>query len=139
VNPWLLAGGLASGAASIAHLLCLPGGAAAYRRMGAGERMARAVARGEHWPHLVTLGIAAMLALWACWALSGTQVIGRLPLLRPVLVAITTMYLARAAALPVMLRLMPDRSRGFLIGSSLVAFGIGAVHAVGLLTNWREL
>ena len=132
MNLWLLAGATASGLASVTHLLCIVGGEAWYRAVGAGERMARAVASGEMRPHLVTAAIAVILAVWALYALSGAGMIRRLPLLRPVLVGITAAYLIRAAALPIMLRLLPDRSPRFLVVSSIVVLAIGAIHAVGL-------
>jgi hypothetical protein len=132
VNPWLLAGGVASAAAAVAHLLCIPGGARWYRAMGAGERMVRAVARGEARPHLVTLVIAAVLATWAAYALSGAGVLPRLPLLRPVLAGVAAAYLLRGAALPLLRRVMPDRSPAFLAWSSIFVFLMGLVHAIGL-------
>lgn len=135
VNAWLVAGGVASGAAAVAHLLCIAGGAAWYRTMGAGERMARLVEADRLGPHLVTLAIAAVLGLWSAYALSGAGLTRPLPLLRPALVAITAVYLLRAAALPVMLRTMPDRSATFLVVSSAIVLVIGVVHAVGL---WRS-
>ena len=137
LNGWLLAGGVASGVASVAHLLCIGGGAAWYRAMGAGERMTHAVERGDARPHLVTLAIAVALAGWAAYALSGAGVIRRLPLLRPVLVAVTAIYLLSAFALPAMLRLMPDRTRRFLIVSSLVVLAIGVLHLIGISAGMR--
>jgi len=110
MNGWLLAGATASGLASGAHLLCIPGGARCYRAMGAGERRARAVERGEILPHLVTLGIAAVLAGWAAYALSRAGALPRLPLLHPVLFVVTAIYLLRAAALPLLFIVMTDRS-----------------------------
>jgi len=139
MNLWLLAGAAASGLASVLHLLCIVGGEAWYRAVGAGERMARAVATGELRPHLVTAAIAVILAVWALYALSGAGVIQRLPLLQPILVAITAAYLARAAALPMMLRLLPDRSRHFLVVSSIIVLAIGAIHAVGLAAAWEAI
>ena len=65
--------------------------------------------------------------------------IQRLPLLQPILVAITAAYLARAAALPMMLRLLPDRSRHFLVVSSIIVLAIGAIHAVGLAAAWEAI
>lgn len=137
LNGWLVAGGVASGAASVAHLLCIPGGAVWYRAMGAGERMSRAVERGEKRPHLITLAIAAVLAGWAVYALSGAGAIGPLPLLKPALGAITAAYLLRALALPAMLRLMPDRTRRFLVVSFLVVLAIGVLHLIGISAGIR--
>lgn len=133
MNGWLLAGGTASAAAAIAHLLCIPGGACWYRALSAGERMARAVEAGRIIPHFVTLGIATILAAWAAYAWSGAGALPRLPLLEPALVAITGIYLLRAAALPILSTISPDRSPAFLAWSSLVVLLIGGLHLVGLV------
>ena len=106
--------------------------------MGAGERMTRAVAARRVRPHLVTLGVAAMLVVWAVYAWSGAGLIEPLPLLWPVLVAITAIYLLRAATLPVLLRTMCDRSRRFLFVSSAIVLGVGVIHCIGLATAWRD-
>ncbi|MES2419836.1 MAG: hypothetical protein V4595_00910 [Pseudomonadota bacterium] len=118
--------------AALAHLGCIMGGAAWYRFFGAGERMARQAKRGDIMPTIITFAIAAMLATWSLYAFSGARLIPPLPGLRPGLVAITAIYLLRAAAFPLMLRIMPDRSVRFLVWSSLIVFVIGAVHFVGL-------
>lgn len=138
-NPWLMAAGGLSAVASLAHLGCIIGGASWYRFFGAGEGMARLAARGSLKPTLITLCIAAMLAIWAVWAFSGAGILPRLPLLKPVLIAITAIYLLRAAALPLMLRTMPDRGATFLFVSSAIVLAIGLIHAVGLWTGWRTL
>lgn len=138
-NPWLVAGGLASLAAAAAHALCILGGADWYRFMGAGERMARAVERGDSGPVLITMAITAMLLAWSAYALSGAGWIAPLPLLRPALVAITGVYLLRAAALPAMIRGMPDRGTTFLWVSSAIVALIGLVHAVGVYRAWDTL
>jgi len=138
-NGWLIAAGGLSAAASLAHLACIVGGPAWYRFFGAGERMARGAARGAVEPAVITLAIAGMLAIWAVFAFSGAGLIPRLPLLRPALVAITAVYLLRAAALPVMLRTMADRGTPFLVWSSAIVLVIGLIHAVGVWTGWRML
>src|SRR5215468_9676760 len=78
----LVGGAILSGIAAVAHLACIVVGAPAYRFMGAGERMARAVEAGKLRPTLVTLAIASLLSIWAAYALSGAGVIDRLPLTR---------------------------------------------------------
>jgi hypothetical protein len=138
-NHWLLAAAILSGGAAVAHLACIVGGPAWYRTFGAGERMVRMVQQGSATPTLVTLCIAAMLAGWSAYALSGAGVLVRLPLLRPVLTAITAAYLLRAAVLPLLFRLMPDRSTAFLIWSSAIVLGFGLVHATGLALGWAQL
>jgi hypothetical protein len=136
---WLFIGGVLSAAAALAHLACIFGGADWYRFFGAGERMARLVERQSIKPTLITLAITGMLAVCSVYALSGAGVIGRLPFLRPVLIAITTVYLLRAAAFPMMVRMMPDRSAPFLVWSSVIVLVFGIVHAIGLINSWQYL
>lgn len=87
--PLLLAG-VSTGLAALAHLACIALGAPAFRFMGAGERTARAAEAGRMGPVLITLGIAAVLAIWAAYALSAGRHIAPLPLSRPALAAISS-------------------------------------------------
>ena len=137
---WLAVAGCLSLGAALAHLAAIVGGPAWYRTMGAGERIARAVERGDAFPVIVTLAITLILAGWAAYAASGAGLIGRLPLLRPVLIVITAVYLARGLVLfwPGLLR-RPDLSPAFLTWSSLIVLAIGAVHAIGLWKAWAVL
>src|SRR5437868_8788863 len=96
----LIIGAALSAAAAVAHLVCILLGAPAYRFMGAGEKMARAVEARKLRPTLVTLAVAAVLLIWAAYALAGAGVIGGLPLVKLVLVAISAVYLSRAVAFP---------------------------------------
>lgn len=139
-NPWLLAGGAASAVAALAHLACIVGGPDWYRAMGAPERYARAVAQGVWTPALITIGIAAMLSVWAAYGFSGAGVIGRLPLLRVGLVAITAVYLLRGLVMfrPSLLG-RPDLSAGFLLWSSVIVLAIGLIHAIGIWRGWNDL
>ncbi|WP_460830387.1 hypothetical protein [Lysobacter humi (ex Lee et al. 2017)] len=87
----------------------------------------------------MTLGIAAVLGLWAMYALSGAGVIRRLPLLRTALVAITAVYLVRGL---VLLPLMLDADfapTAFDVWSSLICLGYGLVHLLGLVQAWPHL
>ncbi|HMP46063.1 MAG TPA: hypothetical protein PKD99_13260, partial [Sphingopyxis sp.] len=84
-NPgsvWLIAGGWLSVVAALAHVACIFGGPGWYRFFGAGESMARAAARGDWAPTLITLFIASVLLIWAAYAFSGAGWLPRLPLLR---------------------------------------------------------
>lgn len=94
-NPWLIVGGSLSALAALLHLGVIVGGPRWYRFMGAGEGMAQAAARGEWRPALLTLGIAAILAIWAAYAFAGAGLIGRLPLMLIALVGISAVYLLR--------------------------------------------
>src|SRR3546814_1308451 len=58
--------------------------------------MARAAARGDLRPTLITLAIGAILLVWAAYAFSGAGTLPRLPLLRTALIVITAIYLMRS-------------------------------------------
>lgn len=138
-NGWLFAGGLASAAAAIAHLVCIVGGPSWYQAMGAPPGYVRAAARGAWTPALVTLGIAALLGIWAIYALAGAGLIRRLPLMRTALILITLAYLLRGLVVfrPSLGR--PDLSAAFMLWSSLIVLAMGVVHAIGLWRGWHEL
>ena len=133
-NLWLIVAGALSAIASLVHLFCVWGGAPWYRFFGAGERLTRQVENGAIAPAIVTLLIAGMLALWSIYAFSGAGVI---PLLSTALTLITAIYLARAFAFPLLVRMMPDRSRRFLVTSSAIVFAVGLLHAIGLYQGLR--
>ena len=91
----LVAGGALTGVVALLHVGIILGGPGWYRFFGAGERMARLAARGSLYPALVTACIAAVLGVWALYALSGAGAVRRLPFLRPALALIAMVYLAR--------------------------------------------
>ena len=139
-SVWLTLGGCLSLAAALAHLATIAGGPAWYRTMGAGERMARAAERGEAFPAIVTMGIALVLVGWAAYAASGAGLIGRLPLLRPALIAIAVVCLARGTALfwPGLMR-RPDLTPAFVVWSSLIVLTMGTIYAIGIWKAWPLL
>ena len=102
--------------------------------------MARAAERGSWLPGLVTLTIAAILAVWAAYAFAGAGVIRRLPLMRDALVLISAVYLGRGLVV-----LSPetlgrsDLSAPFILWSSLVVLAFGLVHAIGTWRAWPQL
>ncbi len=134
MNRWLIAAGVLDGAAALLHLGCIIGGPAWYRFFGAGDAMVAMAERGMMRPTLITVTIAVILAIWGVYAFSGAGLLPHLPLLRPALVAIAAVFLARAAALPLLFRAMPDRSSAFLWTSSAIVLAIGIVHAIGVST-----
>jgi len=139
-NVWLAAGGALSATASLLHVGCIFGGPAWYRALGAQERMARMAVQGKLEPAIITFGIALMLAVWAVYAFSGAGLIARLPLLRTGLIVICAIYLARAAALPLMIRYWPGNlSPTFLTVSSAIVLVFGVVHLIGIVTGWGQL
>src|SRR5918998_205483 len=127
-NRMLMLAGAGSAAAAILHLACIAGGPEWYRTFGAGERMARMAARGHWYPTVLTLGIAAILFVWALYAWSGAGLIPRLPLLRLGLCAITGVYLLRAAAFVPLKPYFPGNSDAFWHSSSGVCLGLGLLH-----------
>jgi hypothetical protein len=135
----LTIGAALSALAAIAHLACIALGPSAYRFMGTGEKMARAVEAGRIKPIVVTLAISAVLLGWAAYALSGAGVIGPLPLTKLALLAITAVYIARAVAFPLLRPAFPENSATFWYVSSGICLVIGLLHAVGLATRWSAL
>lgn len=135
----LLAGAFLSAAAASAHLACIVIGAPAYRFMGAGERMARAVEAGRLRPTLVTLTLTGVLLVWAVFALSGAGVVAPLPLTKFALLAISMVYLGRAVAFPLIKPRFPENSNTFWWVSSSICGLIGLVHAYGTVWLWRTL
>ncbi len=134
----LLAAGSMSVTASCAHLACIVGGPDWYRRMGAGERMARAVERGAVAPALITFAIAAVIAGWAVFAFSAAGIGWRLPFTRAALVLICAMLLARAM-LVFAPNWRPDLSRAFVVWSSLIVLIMGLTFTAGTWLAWPDL
>jgi hypothetical protein len=130
-----LYGAVCSATASLLHIAIIAGGAKWYHFFGAGKKFTHAAEQGHGWHDVVTLGIASVLAIWAAYALSaaGTPVLAPLPAYKIVLSLVTAIYLLRGLA-GFALLLMPKRSHstGFIVVSSFICLGIGAVHAVGL-------
>ncbi len=138
-SGWLVTGALLSAAAAIMHLAVIVGGPDWYRFFGAGEEMARMAERGSPLPALITLGIAALLATCAAYALSAAGQIRRLPLIRTALVAISAVYLLRGLVLFPALALNPAKVDAFMLWSSLIVLAYGVVHAVGTYRAWPAL
>ncbi len=136
---WLIAAGVLSAVAALLHIGCILGGPVWYRFFGAGEGMARLAERGSWRPTVITLGIAAVLALWAAYAFSGAGLLPRLPLIRVALVAITGIYLLRGLALAPIALLRPAMMSPFWIWSSLIVLAYGVVHAIGTALAWPHL
>ena len=139
VNPLLCIGAALSAMAAVLHIAIVIKGAAWYRYFGAGETFAVAAARGKLWPHVVTLGIAALLFAWSAYALSGAGVLKPLPQLPLTLLAITAIYLLRGAAVVPVLLFARSQATAFVVWSSAVCLAFGIVHAIGLAQVWSHL
>jgi hypothetical protein len=138
-TTWLAAGAGMSAAAAVLHLAIIVGGAPWYRFFGAGERMARAAEAGRRFPALVTLGIAAMLFVWAAYALSGAGLAVPLPFLKFALIAIATVYTLRGLVIVPLMLVAVDKMTSFAVWSSLICLAYGVVHVVGLALLWPHL
>ncbi len=138
-NVYLLIGAVLSFVASILHILIIIGGPGWYRFFGAGEKFASAAAAGEIYPHVVTVCIAALLASWGVYALSGAGIVRELPFLKQILIVITTVYLMRGLAFIPLLMISHTYSIGFLIWNSVICLIYGVFHLVGLAQVWAEL
>jgi hypothetical protein len=135
-NPWLIAAGLLSAAASLIHIGCIVEGPVWYRFFGAPEPLIRGVENGDPTLHWLTAGIAAILAIWAAYAFAGAGLIRPLPLMRTALVAISAIYLLRGLIIvPVLLQSDP---RAFDIWSSLIVLVYGSAYALGTWRAWGE-
>lgn len=135
----LLLAGLASALASLAHLACIALGAPAYRWMGAGERVAQAVEAGRWQPHALTLGIAAVLAVWAAYALAAAGRLPALPFMKLALCAISAVLLLRALTFPLLQAHFPGNSATFWWVSSGICLLMGALFAYGTAGRWSAL
>ena len=138
-NLFLIVGGVLSAAASLLHLAVIAGGPAWYRFFGAGEEMARMAGQGSLTPTLVTIGIAAVLAVWAAYAFAGAGLIPRLPLMRTALVLISAIYLLRGLVLVPAFIVNPGGVLPFVLWSSLIVLVYGVAYAVGTWIAWPAL
>jgi len=136
-NAFLIAGALLSALAAALHVGCIVFGAPWYRFFGAGERMAQMAIAGNWYPTVVTAAIASILTVWSLYALSGAAVIRPLPLLRPALCVVTTIYLLRGLAILPLAVL--GKTTPFWWWSSTICLLIGIVHLIGLSQVWTRL
>ncbi len=137
-EPFLILAGALSAGAALLHLAVIFGGPDWYRFFGAGEGMARMAERGSVTPALITLGITAVLVLWAAYAFSGAGLLPRLPLLRTGLVLITGIYLARGLLL-IPAVLLDRQINAFGWWSSLIVLVYGLIHLIGVWRGWPRL
>jgi hypothetical protein len=139
VNIPFAVGAVLSAIAALLHLGIIAGGPAWYRFFGAGERFARAAGQGKLYPTLVTLGIAAVLGVWAAYALAGAGIIRPLPMLKTALVAITAVYIVRGLGYAPLVLAKGGGVTPFVVWSSLICFAYGLVHLLGLVQRWPAL
>jgi hypothetical protein len=138
-NRWLLLAAALCTLGSALHLACIAGGPDWYRAFGAGEPMARMAERGSPIPAILTMGIAAILMIWAAYALSAAGVITRLPLLPLGLMVIAAVLLLRGGLILVPGWWRPDLSAGFKFWSSAYVLAMALPFIVGTFQRWKFL
>lgn len=133
-------GAALSALAALAHIGVVLGGPDWYRFFGAGEGMARMAERGSVYPAVITLAIAAVLAVWSAYALSGAGHLPALPWLKWILLAITAVYCLRGVAGFVLAGVAPGANgMAFWLWSSSICLLIGLIHVFGLRAAWSRL
>jgi hypothetical protein len=135
-------GGAISAAIAMAHLIVIAIGAVAYRFFGAGDTLARQAEAGARSPAVVTFTFALVFVAFALYGFSAAAVIRRLPMLRPMLVAIAAVYLLRGlAAFPqgfaFVVRPSTMPFQYFL--ASFVSLVAGVCYAMGARVTWEWL
>ena len=148
--PLLVTAAIADAAAALAHLACIAFGARMYRMLGAGPRIA-AMAEAGHWyPAVITLVIAAVLAVFAFYALAGAAMLPAPPLLSIGLASIGALLVVRGFAfIPALLAarggaatlhvLGSGGSIAFWYWSSAICLVLGLLHLAGLAGAWSRL
>ena len=139
----LVAGSLSMLAAAL-HITVIIGGPNWYRFFGAGEAMAKMAENGSPKPAVITTGIAIVLFVWGIYAWSGAGYLPGLPLLKYVLLAITTIYLVRGTGgliAPFVTNhpQIKKNSTVFWVWSSAICLLIGFFHLLGLIAIWKTL
>jgi hypothetical protein len=119
--------------AAALHFACLTWGAAGYRFLGAGEKAAAAVEAGDRRPHVSAVVVGSILLVWAAYAMAGAGVFPAMPLMRPVLLLISGVLLARALLFPLLRPLFPGNSMKFWLISSIAVGVLGLLFLVGAL------
>jgi len=135
----LMSAAVALVAASLAHLACIVWGGPLFRRLGAGEALARMADKGHWYPPVVALVIGGVLAVWAAYAVAGAGWLAPLPFMRWVLPAVAGVFLLRAVAFPLLKPAFPENSDLFWWVSSGICLVIGGLVAAGTAGVWHRL
>ena len=131
MNLFLIAGGVLSILAALLHIGIIIGGPNWYRFFGAGEKIAVMAEQKQWWPAIITSLIALVLFVWGLYAFSGAGLLSTLPLLKPILVVISCIYLMRGLVLLPALFFFPEKVNFFAVWSSVVSFLFGFCYAIG--------
>ncbi len=138
----LTIGGGLSLALSILHIGMIFIGAPAYRYFDAGDWMVRQAEKGSLIPALLTLLVALVFAAFGAYAFSGSGLIQTLPLIRPSLIVIGSIYCLRGLLVILELRSYfkaPSESSPQLIAFSFTSLSIGIVYLMGIWVSWDSI
>lgn len=135
--------GVLSALVALLHVAIVLVGPRAYRYFGAGERMAQLAEKGFPGPALLTLALTMVFAMWSAYAFSGAGLLRRLPLLRPALVAIGSIYTVRGLILGPQLIWFFTGDRDAVplrhIVFSAVSLVTGLAYLIGAKAVWAQL
>jgi len=132
MNLYLVFAGIMSFCAAILHLMIIYKGTQWYDFFHAGEHFVQLSKQGSFVPAIVTLIIALVLFMWSLYAFSGAQLIGKLPFLKPILIAITFIYTMRGLAIIPLSIFYPEKSDPFMVWSSVICLIIGLFYFIGM-------
>jgi len=139
-NNYLAVAGIGTAIASVLHLAIITGGADWYRFFGAGEGMAQLAEKGSNYPIISTSIIAAILAIWALYAFSGADFIQKLPLLKPILMIISIIFMIRGLfGIPLIIILDHpylnelEGKMTFMVISSIISLALGLFYLKGAI------
>ena len=138
-NQALIMAACCSAFAALAHLGCIIFGANWYRFFGAGEPKAVLADQGHWYPTMVTSALIIVLSIFSLYALSGANLIRKLPLVRPVLMVISFIFLVRGLAFFWLMPVFPNNSLTFWLVSSSICLAIGLLFAVGTFQTWSNM
>jgi len=141
-NQYLTFAGIGTVIASILHIAIIIGGPDWYRFFGAGEGMAQLAEKGSNYPIITTSIIAATLAIWAFYAFSGAGFIQKLPLLKPILVIISIVFIIRGLfGIPLVIILDHpylnelEAKMTFMMISSIISLTLGLFYLKGAIKS----
>ena len=139
----IIAGSFSFFAAAL-HVGVVVGGPSWYRLFGAGESMAKMAEQHSLKPTVITLGIAAVLFVWGCYAWSGAGFLPSMPFIKLALSAITAIYLLRGVVglIAPFVTNHPQISQNptaFWVWSSAICVVIGLFHLIGVVAAWPAL
>lgn len=135
----LAAGGVGVLFGALAHVVALVGGSRWIAFLGAPPSIVQSARNGTWLAPVTTLGIAAILAIWALYAFSGVGWVRPLPLLKPVLGLIAAIFILRGLLVVSFVRQANFSSPFdvFAIVTSLFILVLGLGYALGLYSLLR--